>query len=95
MVSLGFAAFTFLFNALLGIRDAGPGLYVLRKKLRLALYGTAGIVLLAAILAVAAFSSVAWGFPLLGFASIVLAMLVLVVICCVTGYIVVHVSQES
>jgi hypothetical protein len=94
MVSLGFAAFTFLFSALLGIRDAGPELGNLRTKLRHALYGTAFLVLLAAILAVVASSSIAWGLPSLGLVSIVLAIMVLLVICSVTSYIAYHVYRE-
>ena len=85
IVSLGFAAFTFLYGGLLALKG-DAGVQMLRTKLRRALYGTAVSVILAAALSVVAFVSIALQRPVLGFVAIALAILVLVLLSGITGY---------
>jgi len=97
MVSLGFAAFTFLYGSLLKLEggDGDPRIKSLRTKLRRALYGTAFAVLLAACLAILAFTAIGSENAVLSFVAIGLAFVVLLVLSTVTLYLVWDVYSEG
>lgn len=86
IVSFGFAAFTFLYGTLLKLEGTSPRIVSLKRTLRIALYGTAIAVVLAAIQAGLAFVSVAFYNSALGYCVIGLASVILLMLCSVTGY---------
>lgn len=83
IVSLGFAAFTFLYTALLALKDDSSATN-LKTSLRRALYATAVSVLLSAALSVVAFMSIALENPILGKVAIGASIFVLALLCFVT-----------
>lgn len=99
LVSLGFAAFTFLYGALLSLRvsdeETDDRLKSLKTKLRRALYNTAVAVVLSAFLSVLAFVSVALERHILGFVAIALTIVVLVLLSGITGYLAFDVYREG
>jgi hypothetical protein len=84
IVSLGFAAFTFLYGSLLAIKDSG--IATLKIKLRRALYATAGAVLLATVLSIIAFLSIGLQSPVLADIAIAVAVFVLLILSGITVY---------
>lgn len=84
IVSLGFAAFAFLYGSLLTVKDSTDR--ALKTKLRHALYGTAVAVVLATALSILAFVSIGIASSVLGFLAIALALGVLLLLAGMTAY---------
>lgn len=80
IVSLGFAAFTFLYGALLTLSGDEERVKKLKTKLRLALYATVLAIVSASVLALLAFASIAMKQPRLGDLAIWLAVFVLLLL---------------
>jgi hypothetical protein len=92
IVSLGFAAFAFLYGALLTIKDSPDK--SLKKRLRHALYGTAVAVVLATVASILAFASIGEANLVLGRWAIGLALIVLLLLAGMTAYLAVAVYYE-
>jgi hypothetical protein len=86
MVSLGFAAFTFLFGSLIALQGDDAGIKSLKKRMRGALYLTAVAVALCAPLAVIVFISIGFELPSWGLFAIILAGIILLGFCGITVY---------
>jgi hypothetical protein len=95
VVSLGFAAFTFLYGALIGLTGSDARVGELKKKLRRALYATVLAVVSAAILTVLAFVSIALQLSRLGDVAIALALFVLALLSGISIYLAADVYMEG
>lgn len=94
IVSLGFAAFTFLYGALIGLSGTGDRVKTLKTKLRRALYATVFAVVSAAVLSVLAYISIEWKLRWVGDVAVALALIVLLVLSGVAVYMAVDVYRE-
>jgi hypothetical protein len=86
IVSLGFAAFTFLYGALLTLSDADMRARALKAKLRCALYATVFAVVSGAILSILAFVSIGLKISWPGDVAIALSVAVLIVLAGIAVY---------
>jgi hypothetical protein len=81
LVSLAFAAFTFLFGALIGLRtDTGNEYGEIKSKLAIAIYWIAGMVIAGAAITVLANLAIAFSWRAWGLISIGIACLLLLAI---------------
>ena len=92
--TLGFAAFTFLYGALIGLSGTGDRVKTLMTKLRRALYATVFAVVSAAVLSVLAYISIEWKLRWVGDVAVALALIVLLVLSGVAVYMAVDVYRE-
>lgn len=95
IVSLGFAAFTFLYGALLSLAGSDERVRALKTKLRMALYATAFAVVSGAGLAVLSFVALALESSRLGIAAIVLTLVVLTLLSGIAVTMAVDVYREG
>lgn len=95
MVALAFAAFTFLYGTLIIVQGDDPRTKELKRKLRMAFYGTAIAVLLAAVLTVLAFASIGWENRVCAFIAIFLALAIVTMIGAITVFLGLNVLKET
>ena len=95
LVSLSFAAFTFLYASMLSIRERDERANELRTKLRGSLYATGFTVVLSSGMTISAFSAMYWGGRVLTSVTIALPLIIVLVISGIAVYLAIDVYQEG
>jgi hypothetical protein len=95
LVSMAFAAFAFLYGALVAIIDSDSQVTELRNQLRKALYGTAFAVILSTGLTILACFAMVFKLKSLGFIAIGVTVVILLVLSAVTSYLAYCVFREK
>lgn len=95
IVALGFAAFTFLYVALLTVVGTDQRIRDLKRKLRTSLYATLLAIVAASALSICAFTSIAYNNKVLSDVAIALALFVLLLLSGVASYITMDVYREG